>query len=164
MAITLGTDGWVTLATVKTRMAHLASKLGDANSPLTDTQMEQFITDAFHEINGVLLAQGYTIAGVLADTTGLGVVAMINSYGAAWQIVASLNAMTGGRLHEVVEEYKTTYADKLNALRDGKYKLGDLDSAAAGASVVPTSLLTGGDYETSRYRTDSFGNTRGEYE
>ena len=148
MAITIGTNGWCTLAAVKNRVAHLSAVITAGTGAVTEAITETFITSRFHEINGYVRQSGYTVAGVLADSAALAQVALANELMAAADVMDALNAGVKGARHPLAETYERQYERMLETIGQTKVDLGALDSGQEAAPAIPTSHRSGGDYRT----------------
>jgi hypothetical protein len=157
MAITIGVNGWVSLANTKARFAHLRSTLGDANSPMTDTLGEVLITQCFYEMNALLLTQGYTLAALAADATATAVLEGINAVGAAAAIGEAMTGLSAESHGASVASYREQYDRQLDRLRQGYYTFPSAQSTGESTSMVTAELAEDGDYDPddNRYKSDT---------
>lgn len=144
-SITIGSTGWCQQSAVAARFAHVKTPLAD-----DDTQTGVFITNRFREINGILLKQGKTLSELDGDTVAEAVLKVINEVGAAADV-----ALARGWI-EVYNAYREEYRAHLRQLAEDGIELGTVAGTRDDATIVPSTLLTGGDYDAAdnRWKTD----------
>lgn len=124
MAITLGTDGYCTVAHVQSLNGQRSY---DANSIPSSTTVEDFITDVFNEINGVLSALGYTVPVATTYAVASRILRTVNQYGACAKAERATHSVGLDGESERANELQAEYERLLDLLRDGGLSLVDAE-------------------------------------
>ena len=123
MAITLGTDGYCVIADVQ---ALHQQRTFAADTKPTTTQVEKFITDGFHNINGGLKPLGYTYpVDVTTYTVSAGILKTINVNYALFRVALASYSAGVGIFPDGAAAFREDYNTALKAMRDGTFTLPD---------------------------------------
>ena len=124
MSISLGADGYCLLAHIQSLNSQRT--YGSTSVP-TDTDVEGFISDVFHEINGVLDVLGYTVPVATADASASRILRTVNQYGASAKAERSTHSVGASGENERADALQAEYERLLDLLRDGGMSLVDAD-------------------------------------
>lgn len=125
--IVLGTNGYCTVANVQS--LHQQRTFSATTKP-TSTEVEEFITDGFGNINGGLTVVGYTIP-VAIGSDGLtypqsaGILKTINVNYALFRVTLASYSAGVGIFPDGAAAFREDYNTAIKAMRDGIFKLPD---------------------------------------
>ena len=122
MAITVGADGYCVLADVEALNPHRSYS---SSTIPTDTQVEDFITDYFHILNGVLDVLGITTPVESSYTKSIRVMKKLNAYAAAAEAERATASAHGMEESAHAESLWATFQNLLKLLQGGMLALED---------------------------------------
>lgn len=148
MALTLGTDSLCTVADVRRMLPQIAGRIAEGNSIVTDSDLEVHITNRFHMMVGAIKKTGVTLSAIDADTTAEAVLKRINTIGAVVDVLLSLGAAVSDQVGGFIDHYSREWNTELKRLGTSFYALGSTSPTKESTTMLPSSMLTGGDNAT----------------
>jgi hypothetical protein len=97
----------------------------NTSSSPTRANVESFITDIYHQMNGVLDVLGYTLPVPSSNTTAIGILSRINALGAASQAEEAANSIGNLQESDFGRRLREEFDREFMGLAKGEKNLGN---------------------------------------